>query len=157
MSEEKSINLTRELQRGYLMFKAFENGLEIAEQLKGYEAKVSVLKREIGELEQVKLQKLSQHSKNIDNLRKEYEAEEAHLRKGLQEKTSDLQKEHDVIAGEVSSAKAELEKINKQKQSAVKKVSEADAAVITKVQELNALEERIAKAKQTMAEFLESA
>ena len=86
------INLERELKRGYLMFKAFEDALFVVKELKGIEDKISKGEAEITRLEQDTKKAQQSYDTQIAELKMKYDEREVQEKARIGTATHDAAK-----------------------------------------------------------------
>lgn len=80
------INIKSELKKGYLMFRAFENGLKLAEEIEGLESTISIRKKALADLEL----EISSKDKILDGEKKKLADEIAEVKKDADKKKSQI-------------------------------------------------------------------
>ena len=151
---DSTLNLRKELQRGALVYKAFEHGLELADKLKTIEEQITIRQTEVAKLDKVLEIARENHSVEMKKLEDGKLKRELEIISEIATNTKDVGKKLADAEKELSEVCISIDKLKEKEKELSGSIADKQFEIAQKEESLEALNEKIKEAKKKMEDFL---
>lgn len=156
--EQADVNiaaLAQELRRGFMVFRAFERGMEVADQLVNIENNIQDRLRRLKALDKKLDDAETEHLKKIDALSDELALAIEDLNKQIEVSKAQANKELAPLLDNIAGKKTELAKLSKQIENKQAHVAEIEEKIAARIEEEKTLAVKINTMRNQLKTFLE--